>query len=439
MPATVKAVVPGSIAQEAGIESGDIIASINGQVLRDIIDYRFLESDEELTLQVEKPNGDAWVVDVEKDVAEPLGIEFESPLFDGVRHCANRCTFCFVDQMPKGLRKTLYMKDDDYRLSFLTGNFVTLTNLSEADWQRIEALRLSPLYVSVHTTDPQLRQRILGNPRAAEIMGQLRRLKAAGIEIHCQIVCVPGVNSGAELDRTLSDLRGLWPAVKSVGIVPVGLTRFRNGLAQLGQWDQTLAEQLIAQVEEKQERYLSQIGTRFVWAADEFYLLADHPIPEPQAYERYSQLENGIGLTARFRQEFFAYMPKLSACCRAGRRLTLVTSPLGEKALSPVVDRIRQIQGLKVAVVVVTNRFFGSSITVAGLLTGEDILAALDGNSPDELGEVLIPGVALNEENRFLDDMPLYRLQAKLGCPVAAVQNGEELAARVCEGWQSQF
>ncbi len=438
MPAIVQAVRPGSIAQEAGLEPGDILDSINGQPLRDIIDYRFLESDEELTLQFTKQDGDCWDVEVEKDWSEPLGIEFVSPVFDRVRHCANHCAFCFVDQMPQGMRQTLYMKDDDYRLSFLTGNFVTLTNLTDADWQRIESYRLSPLYVSVHTTDADLRQKMLGNPKAGQILQNLRRLQKAGIELHCQIVCVPGVNSGKVLDQTLLDLAELWPAVRSVAIVPVGLSQFRTGLEHLEPWTQQTARQLVLQVERKQREFLERFGTRLVWAADEFYLLGEHPVPQPEVYEEYRQLENGIGLTSKFRQEFFSSMSNSAVRCISGE-VTLVTSWLGEKALQPVTEHMREVLKLKVRVVPVPNRFFGPSITVTGLLVGQDILASLADYSPSQLGKVLVPGVALNDDQLFLDDMPLSDLQREVGCPVQVISGGEELATKVCANGETGF
>ena len=237
--------------------------SINGQRLQDLIDVRYLSSDEELVLEFSKgENGEIWEVEVEKDWSEPLGVEFVSPIFDRIRHCANRCAFCFVDQMPQGLRDTLYMKDDDYRLSFLTGNFITLTNLTEADWQRIETYRLSPMYVSVHTTDPELRQQILQNPRASQIREQLERLQRAGIEIHCQIVCMPGVNSGSVLEQTLTDLANMWPTVQSVAIVPVGLSQFRSGLTQIQPWTPSEAQGLVKQVTRRQKEFLQRFGTR---------------------------------------------------------------------------------------------------------------------------------------------------------------------------------
>ena len=432
MAAVIRTVEPGSIAHEAGMEPGDILLSINGQRLQDLIDVRYLSSDEELVLEFSKgENGEIWEVEVEKDWSEPLGVEFVSPIFDRIRHCANRCAFCFVDQMPQGLRDTLYMKDDDYRLSFLTGNFITLTNLTEADWQRIETYRLSPMYVSVHTTDPELRQQILQNPRASQIREQLERLQRAGIEIHCQIVCMPGVNSGSVLEQTLTDLANMWPTVQSVAIVPVGLSQFRSGLTQIQPWTPSEAQGLVKQVTRRQKEFLQRFGTRLVWAADEFYLLAEEPIPAAETYEGYRQLENGIGLTAKFREEFFASMANFTGRCPL-ERIMVITSPLGAKALEPILTYLREELDIVVDLEVVINRFFGSTITVAGLLTGQDILAKLQGRSCAGLDAVLIPGAALNAQDRFLDDLSLSDLEPQVECVIRPIGSGQELA-RMCQ------
>lgn len=433
MPAIVAGIEPKSIAEEIGIEIGDIIVSINDQPLRDIIDYRYLESDEALTVLVEKPNGEQWLVEIEKDVDEPLGIEFTSPLFDKIKRCANHCIFCFIDQMPCGMRNTLYTKDDDYRLSFLTGNFVTLTNMREEDWERIIRYRLSPLYVSVHTTDPELRRRMLRNPRAGEIMSQLRRLADAGIRINCQIVCVPGINDGEALIRTLTDLSHLWPAVQSIAIVPVGLTQYRSELLELEAWDPINARNLIAIVEEFQEKNLQNCGSRLVWAADEFYLMAKVDIPDASTYEEFQHLENGIGLTALFRKQFWQRANLLPECVSGRRQVTFVTSVLGYEATLPIIRRLKRVQGLQIQVVVVENRFFGPTITVSGLLVGADIRDALKKIPSDERGDIWIPAVALNDRKEFLDDITLDALAEELGNRIIPIGTGDEVVARVCE------
>lgn len=433
MPAVVAGVEPKSIAEEVGIEKGDIILKINDQPLRDIIDYRYLESDEELTLHVKKPNGEEWLVEVEKDLDEHLGIEFVSPLFDKIKRCANHCVFCFIDQMPCGMRQTLYTKDDDYRLSFLTGNFVTLTNMREEDWDRILRYRLSPLYVSVHTTDPELRCRILGNRRAGKIMAQLQRLVDAGIRVNCQIVCVPGLNDGEVLTNTLDDLSQLWPGVQSIAIVPVGLTQYRSELVELEPWDAAKARNLLAIVEGFQKGNLEKYGSRLVWAADEFYLMAEAEIPKASSYEEFQHLENGIGLTALFREQFWEKEPCLPEHVCGERRVSFVTSVLGYKAMAPIIRRLEQVRGLYIRVIVVENRFFGSRITVSGLLVGADIKDALMQIPTEKRGDIWIPAVALNDRAAFLDDMTLDTLAAELGNRVIPIGTGDEVVTRVCE------
>ena len=301
MSGVIATVAPGSVAARLGLRPHDELLAINGHVLRDVLDYQFYAADEALTLEVRR-DGETQRYQVTRGYDQELGLEFTEPTFDGIRRCRCRCPFCFIQQMPPHMRRSLYVKDDDYRYSFLFGNFVTLTNLTEEDWQRLEEQRLSPLYVSVHATDPELRQRILGTPAASDILGQLRRLAALGITIQAQIVLVPGLNDGAALQQTVSDLAALYPDVESVGIVPVGLTRYHPG--ELGGVTPAQAAALVAQAEAWQAAYQSELGARFVYCSDELYLLAGRPLPPADAYDDFPQLENGIGLTRQLLDEY---------------------------------------------------------------------------------------------------------------------------------------
>ncbi|MDR7402935.1 MAG: DUF512 domain-containing protein, partial [Armatimonadota bacterium] len=297
---TIASVRPGSWAARAGLGKGDVVLSVNGQPLQDVLDYRYLCAEPHVRLEVRRPDGTVLLLETEKDVDQDLGISFTAATFDGIRRCRNRCLFCFVDQMPGGLRPGLYVKDDDYRHSFLYGNYITLTGLRADDWQRIRRLRLSPLYVSVHTTNPVLRARLMGTPRAAPIMDRLRRLAEEGIRFHAQVVLCPGWNDGPELERTGRDLAGLYPAVESVAAVPVGLTAHRQGLPPLRGYTAAEARAVLAQVDTLRAENMSRLGTPLLYAADEFYALAGRPIPAARYYGDFPQLENGVGLVRRF-------------------------------------------------------------------------------------------------------------------------------------------
>ncbi|OPX90466.1 MAG: Radical SAM superfamily protein [Pelotomaculum sp. PtaB.Bin104] len=421
----IEQVKPESIALELGLEPGDRVIDINGHTLQDVIDFRFFEADESLTILVQKQSGDKWELDVEKDFDESLGIDFGQGGFGHTRGCANRCLFCFVDQMPPGMRPTLYVKDDDYRLSFWTGNFITLTNLSHNDLHRIAQQRLSPLYISVHTTNPALRERMLGNKRAGMISDQLKYLAKAGIEMHTQVVLCPGLNDEQELERTINDLAGLWPAVSSMAIVPVGLTRFRQGLYPLRPFTRDEETRLVHWVGEKQDEFLTRLGNPFVFASDEFYLSSGQKIPSVERYAGFPQLENGVGLTRLFWDEWEAVMTSLPREA-PGLKVTLATGRLGEQVLKPVVDRLNAIKGLEVAIKRVDNRFFGEEITVAGLITGEDLLVQL---CPDEIGDLLvIPAVMLKRDSDiFLDGMTLTELREQMKVPVAVAGGPRQL------------
>lgn len=433
MPArglVVRKVVPGSIAAMLPIEPGDRLLAINGHPLQDVLDYRFHACNEEISLRVLKKNGEERVYDLEKEFDEDLGLFFAGEGLEPLRRCQNRCLFCFIDQMPPGMRPTLYFKDDDYRLSFLHGNFITLTNLREADFRRIGTLRLSPLYVSVHTTNPHLREKMLGHRRAGRIMEQLKRLCGMGIEVHTQIVLCPGLNDGYELQRTLQDLLSLGPAVRSVAVVPVGLTRYREGLYPLRPFSPREAEPVLEEVYRWQERCLDLWGRSVVYASDEFYLLSGEEVPPAWRYDDFPQTENGVGLVRLFLDEWQDALRRLPRSLERERSLTLVTGKLAAGLLGRVVESLNRVANLRVDLVAVTNRFFGEEVTVAGLLTGRDICEALQGR---ELGEtVVLPEVAVRRpEGVFLDDLTLDELARCLGRPVVLAGGPKELL-RLC-------
>lgn len=399
---TIAAVAAGSLGERLGLKPGDRLRRVNGRQIRDIIALSFALAGEKVVLEVEKADGRVARYNVAKDYDDNLGLEFESAVFDGTRRCANHCVFCFVDQMPPGLRPSLYIKDDDYRLSFLFGNFVTLTNFSSADLARVVRLHLSPLYVSVHTTDGELRQRMMGNARAGQIMAQLQRLAAHEIAMHTQVVLCPRWNDGALLDRTIADLRSLWPQVQSVAVVPVGLTKYREGCQPLAAFTAPEAATVWRQVSQWQQRLQREIGTRFVYLADEFYIQAGEDIPPYEAYEGFPQLENGVGLVRAFLREWAGNPPRQKCVYERPMRLDVVCGVSAAPFLLDLLATVRE-PNLTVRVLPVENRFFGPTVTVTGLLTGRDIIAAVAAESGDGL---ILPGVALRAgEDVFLDGL----------------------------------
>lgn len=416
---------PGSIAEEMGLKPGDRVIAINGEPVRDIIDFRFLESEETLTVNVKKATGEEWLLEIEKDYDRSLGIDFGAQGFGNTIRCTNKCVFCFVDQMPPGMRKTLYIKDDDYRLSFWCGNFITLTNLGKEELERIVKQRLSPLYISVHTTNAALREKMLGNPKAGLVMEQLRYLAGAGIEMHAQVVLCPGLNDGKELERTAADLAGLWPAVSSLAVVPVGLTRFRQNLYPLRPVTPEEARRLVHWVGLMQEEYLRKLEYPFIFASDEFYLQSGEPIPSDERYAGFPQVENGVGLTRLFLDEWEEVQNDLPGKVFP-LKATIVTGVLGEKVLSPVTARLNKIEGLEIKVKAIKNYFFGKQVTVAGLVTGIDILKQV---KPGETGGLLVlPAVMLrNGEDVFLDNLTPADLAVHLKTSVAVVNGPRQL------------
>jgi putative radical SAM enzyme (TIGR03279 family) len=432
----VVSVEAGSIGEELGFQPGDRLLSINGVRPRDLIDFQMLVGEEDLRLEVEDPAGEVHVIELEKDADDGLGLAFSEALFDGLRQCNNRCPFCFIDQQPPGHRRSLYLKDDDYRLSFLYGSYLTLTNLTAADWQRIEAQRLSPLYVSVHATDPELRSRLLVNPRAALLLDQLRWFAERRLQIHAQVVVCPGVNDGEALGRTLQDLaafaEGDWPTVLSTAVVPVGLTRFRPANDNLVPVDQAAAIAVISQVEALQEAFQNRLGSRFAWLADEWYLIAGLPLPPRSDYEDLPQRENGVGSIRGFLEELDQATAQLPTSLAVPQRLSWVVGAVVAGALEPVLERLNRVEGLDLRLYGLPSPYWGQDLVVTGLLTGADLIQGLQGR---DLGEkLLLPKLMLRQgESVFLDDMTLEQLQAQLPVPIQPIGSAEELVA-VCLG-----
>ncbi len=433
-PAVVDSVEPGSIGEELGFEPGDQLLSINGVRPRDLIDYRYLCVEEELHLEVRDAAGELHRVELEKDADDGLGLGFTEALFDGLRQCNNGCPFCFIDQQPPGRRGSLYLKDDDFRLSFLYGSYLTLTNLTEADWQRIEAQRLSPLYVSVHATEPELRARLLDNPRAGLLLDQLAWFAERDLQIHAQVVVCPGLNDGAALDRTLSDLSrfagGEWPAVLSAAVVPVGLTRFRPADDGLVPVDPACARDVIARVEARQGQYRTELGTRFTWLSDEWYLIAGLPLPPRDDYEDLPQQENGVGSIRAFLEALDQATIDLPERVPHPRRCSWVVGRIVEQALKPVTDRLNGVDGVSLLLHGLPSPYWGQDQVVTGLLTGRDLIDGLQGRDLGE--ELLLPSVMLRQgQPVFLDDMDLDTLLAALPVPVRVVEGAADIVASV--------
>ncbi len=433
-PAVVVSVEPGSIGEELGFEPGDQLLSINGIRPRDLIDYRYLCVEEELHLEVRDAAGELHEVDLEKDADDGLGLEFSEALFDGLRQCNNACPFCFIDQQPPGRRSSLYLKDDDYRLSFLYGSYLTLTNLTDADWLRIEQQRLTPLFVSVHATDPELRGQLLKNPRAGLLMDQVRWFAERDLQIHAQVVVCPGLNDGDALERTLLDLAGFaggeWPAVLSAAVVPVGLTRFRpdgDGLVPVTPSD---ARAVIARVEPLQQRFQAQFGSRFVWLSDEWYLIAGQPLPPRASYEDLPQQENGVGSIRAFLEELDNASTGLPASIPTPLRSSWVVGRLVDEALTPVTARLNAVDGVSLLLHGLPSPYWGQDQVVTGLLTGQDLLEGLEGR---DLGDqLLLPAVMLRQgEPVFLDDMTLAELEQRLPVPIRIVHGAADIVAAV--------
>lgn len=426
----IAAVAPGSVADRHGLRAGDSLLAMNGEPVQDEIDYQALGARETLTLSLRRADGREETLTVHKGDWEPLGLSFGESMTLSPRTCHNRCVFCFIDQMPPALRQTLYVKDDDWRFSLMMGNFVTLTNVSEAEFERIIRRRASPLYVSVHATDPALRRRMMNNRFAGDILARLTRLRDAGIRFHCQIVCCPGLNDGQALLNTLTDLRALAPAALSVAIVPVGLTKYREGLPPLRLFTGEEAKALLAMARPFQAECRESLGTTFAFPSDEFYCLSGEPIPPYEWYEDFPQIENGVGLLAQLEEgmrQAEQDEPPGGAAGNAPRTLVAVTGVSAAPHMRRLTQRYAP-PGTQVRVAVIRNVFFGESITVTGLLTGGDTLAQL---TPDLLAGadavLLSRNMLRHEGDLFLDDMTLAEFERRLPVPVRIVDGGYDL------------
>lgn len=426
----IDSVEPGSIADRAGVVPGDRVLAVNRKPVPDLLDYRFHTSGEPAVITVERQNG--HTVDLFKPTDDDLGVEFENELFDRIKICSNNCPFCFIYQLPKGMRHSLYVKDDDYRLSFSHGNYITLTNWKEEDWRRVEEQRLSPLYVSVHATVPEARIRLLENPGGGDVITPLKRLIRARIQVHCQVVFCPGINDGDVLDQTLTDLAALYPGTQSVAIVPVAVGRHMKAKRMLTPTSPELARETIEQVHRHQERFLDTLGTRFAFLADEFYLLADQPVPGHAYYEGYPQLEDGIGMARLFLHRWRYASQRLPDALPRPKRILILTGVLGSRTLAPAIERLNRVENLHVTLRAVENREFGERITVAGLMTGDDVLETLkDATVADAYDEIWIPDVCLRD-GVFLDDVPVRALTDATGIPTRVVENtGDALVEAV--------
>lgn len=410
-----------SLAEKAGIQPGEKLCSVNGCNVQDIIDLSFLTSDEVVELEIENAAGAKRLVQIEKYPDEDLGLEFESAVFDKVRTCYNNCIFCFVDQMIPGMRPGLYVRDDDYRLSFLYGNFITLTNMRDEDFDRIIRTHLSPLYISVHATDPDVRCKMMNNRFAGQLMEKINRLLEAGIQIHTQIVCCPGYNDGEVLKRTFADLYALHPGVLTMAVVPVGLTKHREHLHPMRTFTPQEAAEIVDAVSGWQKQCREETGKSFVYLGDEFYLLAGKELPPSEYYDGFPQLENGIGLTRNFLNEWDMALKTLQYA--DGTEQAVI--PVGESAfrvLQPMMEAFNSQYGTKHSFVSVKNLFFGGHVNVTGLLTGGDILAAVK-----DCERLILPGVVLNNDNLFLDDMSVDDFKRSFQGKVEIAKDAGEL------------
>lgn len=398
----------GSLADNLGLCVGDIVLTVNGNNIKDYIDWQYLTSDDFFVLGVKKKNGQTLKIEVVKGLQEKLGIIPKGIIYDQLKLCENNCIFCFVEQQAQALRKTLNLKDDDYRFSFLQGSYITLSNLTKKDFARIIELRLSPLNISVHTTNPQLRQKMMNNRKAGQIKEQLSFLAANQIQFNVQLVLCPGINDGEELNKSIKDLLSFYPALNSMGVVPVGVTKYREGLYPLSLYKKKNAKACLKLIRHWQEKIKRKFAKNILYAGDEFYFLAEENIPTYNHYHDFPQLENGIGLTRCLWQEF-KDLKKKSLIIKK-KNIALITSKLGAKALAPIIKELNKKNSLKLKLIVVENTFFGASVTVTGLLTGQDIVNCF--KREEKLSkDIIIPRIALNEQGYFLDNYTMEKIE----------------------------
>ena len=447
----VREVVPESPADLAGVQPGDLLRTINDNPVRDLLDYQFYAAEEELLLGIER-NGRARTVLVAKAPDDEMGIRFGEEPAPFIRICANKCVFCFIKGLPErhqpqrglplGMRESLYIKDDDYRYSFLFGNFITLTNLKEADWRRLEEQRLSPVYVSVHTTNPDLRRKMVDGPRSGEILDQIRRLGDLGITCHTQLVLCPEINDGDELERSIRDLAALRPIVESISAVPVGLTKYNNmlkteGLPAMRSFRRDEAEDVMARVERWQRQFAAEPGARgmpFVYLSDEWYYVTKRPFPPSRHYGSYAQIENGVGMTRKLLDDWRVARKTLPEAMPTPRRVGIVTSAMARPVIERMARDLRRISNIEVRVMPIENRFFGAIVTVAGLLCGQDVLDQVREQCGDFTGDdlLLLPRVMLdNAGKRFLDDVTVEDFRAQAPAPVTFARTADEMARAI--------
>lgn len=423
----------GSIAEEMELESGDILLTINGEQMEDVFDYQYLCEDEFIVLEIEKKNGEIWELEIEKDEDEDIGLIFADGLMADYKSCRNKCIFCFIDQMPKGMRETLYFKDDDSRLSFLQGNYVTLTNMTEQDIDRIIKYHLGPINISFHTTNPQLRCKMLNNRFAGDIFPLVDKLYEAGIEMNGQIVLCKGVNDGKELERSISDLSKYVPVLQSVSVVPVGLTKYRDGLFPMKPFTKEDACEVIDMIHSWQDKIYKEHGTHFIHAGDEWYIMAERDFPDEDSYDGYIQLENGVGMVRLFKEEFAAALENAVGDDRKAEcsiATGVLAAPMMEEAALKVKDKFPNVN---VRVYTIINEFFGEKITVAGLITGQDLLKQL---TDRDLGDKLLLSKNMLRwgETVFLDDVTTDELQEKLSIPIEFIGlSGEDFLNAVID------
>ena len=420
MPSAITHVQPGSIAARLGLKPGDLLEKIAGEPVIDQIDYQALTAQERFDMDVIHPDGSRATIRVRKEDWEPLGVTLDQSIVSRPRPCHNHCIFCFIDQMPPGMRDTLYVKDDDWRLSLMMGNYITMTNISDQELDRIIRRKVSPLYVSVHCTDPDMRVKMLRNPKAGQIMDNLRLLKQNGIRFHCQVVLCPGWNDGDVLMNTLRDLESLTPAACSVALVPIGLTKYRDGLPYIKPYDRDMARALLEQVKPLQEDYLRRLGTRFVFPSDEFYCLAGAPLPQDEEYEDYPQIENGVGMLRMFETDLRFAAEDDPVEKTPPRRLVIACGTSVAPFLQEMADRYAP-KGTTVTVRPIINRFFGETVTVSGLITGQDLVAQCADVEADEI--LITRSMIRNEGDLFLDDMTVDAVRKALPAPLRITEN----------------
>lgn len=423
----IASVVPGSIAEEMGVEAGDVLLNINDTEMEDILDYHYLTNDTYIVVLIRKPDGEEWELEIEKDLSEDLGINFENGLMDNYHSCHNKCVFCFIDQMPPGMRETLYFKDDDSRLSFLQGNYMTLTNLSDHDAERIIRYHMAPINVSVHTTNPELRVKMLHNRFAGDSLKRMKQFYDAKIEMNGQIVLCKGWNDGEELDRTIGDLAAMYPVMQSLSVVPIGLTRFREKLVHMDPIEQEDARDAIARIEKWQQIMKEKHGVYFVQASDELYIKADLPLPEEERYEGYIQLENGVGMVRLLLEESRAALEDALEHAEdrpvKARHVSLATGRLAYPYIRQIAESVmKAFPQVQVDVYAIRNDFFGEMITVSGLIVGQDLIAQLTGK---DLGEALLVPINMfrSGEHTFLDDLTLEDAEKSLQVPLRIVKS----------------